>query len=68
MRRQGYELTRWADDGLREQDVKLVELRVCGIAVGQSRCSFHLTNDRIQGTIGVLRRREVAKAVVRFAF
>ena len=52
--------------GLREQSIELVELHLCAIVVSKSRRPFHLTDDRIKGAVGMLRRAEVAKARVRF--
>ena len=52
--------------GLRQQRIELVELRLRGVVVRKSGGAFHLTDDRIEGAVGVLRRAEVAQARVRF--
>jgi len=50
---------------LSEQSTELVELHLCRIAMSKSRGPFHLTDDRIKGTVSVLRGTEVPQARVR---
>jgi len=53
--------------GLCENRIKLVELRLRFVVVRQSGGALHLANDRIECTVRVLRRAEIAQARRRFA-
>jgi len=48
-----------------EHRIELIELRFRRVVMRQSGGTFHLADDRIKGTVDVLRRAEIAQARVR---
>ena len=50
--------------GLHKYLVQLVEFRLCCVVVRQPSSALHLTDDWIEGAVGVLWRAEIAQARV----
>jgi hypothetical protein len=53
--------------GLFEQSIEFVEFRLRGVVAHYPGSTFHLADDRIKRTVGVLWRAEIAQAYMPFA-